>query len=441
MYSCRYGNIYTTRQLLQLFDRAFGHFKPTLDWWLRPDGRYVDPFRPRIEPDGYATIEDMRRDRETHLAAVRNMFETMDVFLFTFGLTESWVHREDGAVLQLAPGVAGGEFDESKYKFWNARASEVASDYLTFVDKLKAINPNVRLIVSVSPVPIIATYMPRHALVSNSASKSTLRVACDEVVAARPEIAYFPSYDLVSFGPNAARYYKDSLRELNSVGLSAVMRAFFDHFTAKEARGNEVRALRIDVSRETAETADRRLRRGSDRSRVIPELRGPKPSEFDSEIHGLMLRDAGLPPRSVTRFRRRRTMRDRRRVVEPVFLHLAIERRAADAEAARHFRHLSAIIVEREADRLGFEIVELAHLAMIVEQLAHVGVAHLDAHDFALHARSRAVGAGRGGTRTSNPSTCAAICGNSATVSSSPSASTTARNTAFSSWRTLPGQS
>ncbi len=255
MYSCRYGNIYTTRQLLQLFDRAFGTFKPTLDHWQRPDGRYVDPFRPRIEPDGFATVEEMRADREAHLTAVRTMFETMDVFLFTFGLTESWVHREDGSVLQLAPGVAGGEWDETKYVFWNARASEVSGDYLAFAEKLRAINPKVRLIVSVSPVPIIATYMPRHALVSNSASKSILRVACDEVVAARPDIAYFPSYDLVSFGPNAARYYKDSLRELNSVGLSAVMRCFFDHFTDKAAQAEAVRALKIDVSRETAETA------------------------------------------------------------------------------------------------------------------------------------------------------------------------------------------
>ena len=80
-------------------------------------------------------------------------------------------------------------------------------------------------------------------------------MACDEVVAARPEIAYFPSYDLVSFGPNAARYYKDSLRELNPVGLSAVMRAFFDHFAASDAKPNGVKALRIDVQRETAETA------------------------------------------------------------------------------------------------------------------------------------------------------------------------------------------
>ena len=55
--------------------------------------------------------------------------------------------------------------------------------------------------------------------------------------------------------------------------------------------------------------------------------------------------------------------------------------------------------------------------------------------------RRSAIDAGAGGMRTSKPSTCAAICGNSATVSSSPSASTTARNIAFSSWRTLPGHS
>jgi hypothetical protein len=35
--------------------------------------------------------------------------------------------------------------------------------------------------------------------------------------------------------------------------------------------------------------------------------------------------------------------------------------------------------------------------------------------------------------------TCAAICGNSSAESVSPSANTTARNTAFSNWRTFPG--
>ena len=53
----------------------------------------------------------------------------------------------------------------------------------------------------------------------------------------------------------------------------------------------------------------------------------------------------------------------------------------------------------------------------------------------------KTVRSGAGGTITSTPSICAAICGNSASVSVEPSARTTARNTAFSSWRTLPGHS
>ena len=204
VYSCRYGNIYTTRQLLQLFDRAFGLFKPELDVWTRKDGRFVDPFRPRVNPDGFASPEEVRADREKHLAAVRKMFQTLDVFLFTFGLTEAWVHKADGAVLQIAPGVDGGEYDPEKYVFWNSRVSEVSGDFLSFVDKLHAINPKARIITSVSPVPIAATQVPRHVLVSNSASKSILRVAADEVSSARQNIAYFPSYDVVTFGPNAA---------------------------------------------------------------------------------------------------------------------------------------------------------------------------------------------------------------------------------------------
>ncbi len=255
VYSCRYGNLYTTRQLLQLFDRAFGTFKPELDYWTRPDGKIVDPFRPRIEPNGFDSVEDMRASREEHLAAVRLMFETLDVFLFTFGLTECWRHKSDGAVLQLAPGVAGGEWDPDKYEFWNSRVADVAGDFLAFVDKLRAINPKSRIITSVSPVPIIATQVPRHVLVSNSASKSILRVAADEVSAARENIAYFPSYDVVTFGPNAAKLYSDSLRELTPVGVSAVMRIFFDHFAEGGKASASVKHLKVDVARESAEAA------------------------------------------------------------------------------------------------------------------------------------------------------------------------------------------
>ena len=258
MYSCRYGNLYTTAQFLQLIDRAYGQFKPELDVWTRPeDGHFVDPFRPRIEPDGYATAEEMRADRKKHLATVRHMIETMDVFVFTFGHTETWRHKKDGAILQLAPGVAGGDWDQNIYEFYNMSVSEVIRDFLAAVDRIRAVNPKVRIVLSVSPVGIIATYENRHVIESNSAVKAILRAAADEIKRSRPDIAYFPSYDLATVSPNVSWYYRNDTRKITSFGIDHTMRVFFEHFTEKASSAqNTVARVKIDVASE-AETSSK----------------------------------------------------------------------------------------------------------------------------------------------------------------------------------------
>jgi hypothetical protein len=93
------------RQLWQLFQRAYGLFAPADVAWRGADGRYVDPFRPRIQVGGFATVEDLLGERKSHLAAVRRVFEECDLFIFTLGLAEGWVARGGGAVFPLAPGT------------------------------------------------------------------------------------------------------------------------------------------------------------------------------------------------------------------------------------------------------------------------------------------------------------------------------------------------
>ena len=110
LYSARYGNIYTARQLLQLIRRAYGRFQPQEDVWPGPDGTWFDPFRPQIQPGGFATMEEYRLDRAQHFAAVRRAFEEMDALVFTLGLTESWEAAGDGAAFPVCPGTAAGDF-------------------------------------------------------------------------------------------------------------------------------------------------------------------------------------------------------------------------------------------------------------------------------------------------------------------------------------------
>lgn len=230
-FSARYGNIYTTRQLVQLFKRAYDGFVPSEGYWVNDEGRFVDPFRPNIEPRGFATPEELIADQRQHLRKVREMFETLDIFVFTLGLTEAWVSKADGAVFPVCPGVAGGVFDNDKFEFVNFGVNDVISDLDEFLHLLREVNPSARVIVTVSPVPLIATAENRHVLVSTTYSKSALRVACEEAANKYDFVEYFPSYEIITGAFNRGSYFADDLRSVTEDGVSHVMRLFLAHAT------------------------------------------------------------------------------------------------------------------------------------------------------------------------------------------------------------------
>jgi hypothetical protein len=235
VFSARYGNVYTSRQLVQLLERAYGLFEPKEVYWQRADGRYVDPFRPQIQPNGFASPAEFHADRAQHFAAVRRAVEELDVFVFTLGLTETWVAKSDGAAFPLCPGVAGGVYDDALYAFLNLGVSEVVQDMRRAVDFIRERNSNARVIVTVSPVPLAATAENRSVLVSTTYSKSVLRVAADEFARDRDYAAYFPSYEIITGSYARGAYFAADLRSVTEAGVDHVMRLFMKHYAETEA--------------------------------------------------------------------------------------------------------------------------------------------------------------------------------------------------------------
>jgi hypothetical protein len=242
VFTARYGNIYTARQLLQLFDRAFGHFQPQEDMWRESGRMLIDPFRPNIQPGGFNSEREFIIDRRRHLQAVREMFETLDVFVFTLGLTEAWRSRRDGAVFPLCPGVSGGRFSPDDHEFVNFGVEDVVSDMRAFLEKLRAVNSNARVILTVSPIPLAATAENRHVLVSTVYSKSVLRVACEMLERFAENVAYFPSYEIVASG-HAGHYFSDDRRSVTEEGVAHVMRVFSRHFLTRAASDRSLAGL------------------------------------------------------------------------------------------------------------------------------------------------------------------------------------------------------
>lgn len=232
VYSARYGNIYTVRQLRQLFARAHGHFAPNDRVWRRSDGRYVDPFRPEIEPDGFDTPQMVEASRQEHFAAVRKLFAEVDVLIFTLGLTEAWRSTSDGAVFPLCPMVVSTETLAEAYEPVNFTHAEILDDLNAFVAQLREVNPGVKVLLTVSPVPLIATFENRHVLVSTNASKAILRSVADEACRRDPAIFYFPSFEIVA-NPYFERSYFDpsDARSVRSEGVDHVMNAFLRHYS------------------------------------------------------------------------------------------------------------------------------------------------------------------------------------------------------------------
>lgn len=231
VFSARFGNLYTARQLLQLFDRAFNNFQSAEADWQTEAGQWYDPFRPNIQPNGFASRQELEADRVQHLAAVRRMFEELDVFVFTLGLTEAWECAEDGAILPLCPGVVAGEYDPDRIRFVNFGVTEIIEDMTEFSKNLWEINPKARIILTVSPVPLVATAEDRHVLQSTMLSKSVLRVACDELSRDHDRIAYFPSFETVMSPAMRGANFAEDLRSVTEPAVEQVMGLFLKHAT------------------------------------------------------------------------------------------------------------------------------------------------------------------------------------------------------------------
>ncbi|MBU3568575.1 GSCFA domain-containing protein [Polynucleobacter alcilacus] len=244
VFPARFGNVYTVRQLRQLLDRALGLFKPELAPWLRPDGRYVDPFRPNVQESGFLSETGVALDYLSHLKAVRNMFTDSDIFIFTLGLTEGWVSIKNSSVVPLAPGVVGGGKNLAEFRFHNFTYDECFDDLIYFADTLRAINENVKIILTVSPVPLVATYEDEHVLLATTYSKSVLRAAAGNVAKIRDFVDYFPAYELITGNFNKAQYYKENLREVTEAGVEYVM----SHFTSNYLSGYDQTIKEADLN-------------------------------------------------------------------------------------------------------------------------------------------------------------------------------------------------
>jgi hypothetical protein len=200
--------------IAQQFRWAFGKFDSQNALWIAKDQEQVVP------------TEESR-------LLTRDALEQTEVLIITLGLSEVWHDRITGEPLWRALPISA--YDPSRHGFTVLSVAETVSA-LEEIDAIRCeYLPRTKILYTVSPIRLRATYRPISAVTANSASKAILRAALDEFLRAHwgevnENYLYFPSYEIVT--ELLAEPFCDDMRHLYPHIPDYLLSVFAKHYTA-----------------------------------------------------------------------------------------------------------------------------------------------------------------------------------------------------------------
>lgn len=232
VFSARTGNIYTASLLKQWVEWALGVQDPPCEVW-QDGSRFFDPFRPQIEPGGFVSKDELLASRAASIESFRKCIESSDVFVFTLGLTESWANKGLAYEYPVCPGTVAGEYDPYNHVFRNQKFNEIRKTLKSAIEMMRMHNKRLKILLTVSPVPLTATNSGKHVLVGTMASKSVLRAVCSDISDSSRKVDYFPSYEIINSPAFRGIFFEPNGRNVNPAGVSFVMDHFFQSLKTK----------------------------------------------------------------------------------------------------------------------------------------------------------------------------------------------------------------
>ena len=168
--------------------------------------------------ESYGYDEEIRR--QTH-----DIFSKTDLFILTFGLSEVWYDEVTGGVFWRS--IPQDAYDPTRHKFRVTTVEENRENIRAIYDLIRTHRPDAKIICTLSPVPLIATFRPVSCISANSVSKAVLRVAIDELMRELGDegvLHYWPSYEIVTDVFHSP--FKQDRRHLPRAVLDFIMMLF-----------------------------------------------------------------------------------------------------------------------------------------------------------------------------------------------------------------------
>lgn len=191
------------------------------------NGLFYDPHtNPALQLAGWE--ETLKRRAIMH--SVTRLISNCRIVIITLGLAEVWFDAVAQTTINTTPVPEAFQYHPNRYQF---RVTTVAENF-TALESIHALlmkygHPDTQVIVTVSPVPLMATFSNQDVVVANTYSKSALRAVAQEWAAAHGNVHYFPSYEIVQNSERAATWLED-LRHVRGEVVRHIMGIFLQHY-------------------------------------------------------------------------------------------------------------------------------------------------------------------------------------------------------------------
>ncbi len=160
-----------------------------------------------------------------------------DVFILTLGVAAAFFDRETGAFVLPRPTALNSRALAEKYKFRTASVQENVDNVLYLIDFVRSVSPGIKVVVTVSPVPLLTSFEYESVVQADCLSKSTMRLVAHEVVnnSNLEDIWYWPSFEVFRWaGSNASSFFAaddGAAWHVSEDKVGAAVRAFVQTFS------------------------------------------------------------------------------------------------------------------------------------------------------------------------------------------------------------------
>ena len=164
-----------------------------------------------------------------------SFLNSSDYIFITLGTAYAYRHLETNQIVSNCHKIPAKEFDH-----YLLSLDEIVSEYRVLMPKLKAQNPNLKIIFTVSPV--------RHwkdGAHENQISKSVLHLAINELQNEFDFAHYFPSYELVMDDLRDYRFYASDMIHINSQAVDYIYQYFQESFYSEDTFKTEKQVLKL----------------------------------------------------------------------------------------------------------------------------------------------------------------------------------------------------